>query len=46
MSLSSLWRDDHPLVRELYPESAWTWNRFDGRKQTNDAAPEVLLVRN
>lgn len=37
---------DVPLVRELYPEPAWEWNLLTGRKQTNDAAPEVLLVRN
>jgi DNA adenine methylase len=38
---------DHPLVRELYPEPAWAWHRFEGRKQTNEvAAEEVLLVRN
>ena len=36
---------DHPIVRELYPESEWTWHHITGRKQTNDAAPEVLLVR-
>ncbi|AWM38180.1 hypothetical protein GobsT_37090 [Gemmata obscuriglobus] len=38
---------DHPLIRELYPEPLWTWHRFTGRKQTNAAAnEEVLLVRN
>ncbi len=37
---------DHPLIRELYPEGEWTWNLLKGRKQTNDEAPEVLLVRN
>ncbi|AWM35866.1 hypothetical protein GobsT_64120 [Gemmata obscuriglobus] len=38
---------DHPLIRELYPEPLWTWHRFRGRKQTNAAAnEEVLLVRN
>lgn len=38
---------DHPLIRELYPESnGWTWNKLTGRKQTNENAPEVLLVRN
>jgi len=37
---------DHPIVRDLYPESEWTWHHFSGRKQTNEAAPEVLLVRN
>ncbi len=37
---------DHPIVRELYPETEWTWHHLSGRKQTNEAAPEVLLVRN
>lgn len=37
---------DHPLVRELYPESRWTWKFLTGRKQSNEAAPEVLLVNN
>lgn len=37
---------DHPIVRDLYPESEWTWHHLPGRKQTNEAAPEVLLVRN
>lgn len=37
---------DHPIVRDLYPESEWTWHHLSGRKQTNAAAPEVLLVRN
>lgn len=36
---------DHPLIRELYPESLWTWHRPEGGKtQANKAAPEVLLV--
>lgn len=35
---------DHPLIRECYPETFWTWNHLEGRKQTNDIAPEVLLV--
>jgi site-specific DNA-adenine methylase len=35
---------DHPLIRELYPEGRWRWLRQAGRKQTNDAAPEVLIV--
>lgn len=36
---------DHPLIRELYPVSRWTW-RFlkGGRTQTNAEAPEVLLL--
>jgi hypothetical protein len=37
---------DHPIVRDLYPETEWTWHHLSGRKQTNEAAPEVLLVRN
>lgn len=37
---------DVPLIRQLYPESMWTWNHYTGRKQTNNSAPEVLLVRN
>lgn len=36
---------DHPLIRELYPESRWAWNALKGgRKQTNEDAPEVLLA--
>lgn len=35
---------DHPLIRELYPEPQWTWTRYSGRKQTNDEAPEVLVI--
>lgn len=35
---------DHPLIRELYRETLWHWKPLaGGRKQTNDAAPEVLL---
>lgn len=37
---------DHPIVRDLYPETEWTWHHLSGRKQTNEVAPEVLLVRN
>lgn len=37
---------DHPLIRELYSESEWKWHRFEGRKQSNEVGPEVLLVRN
>lgn len=37
---------DHPLIRELYPESAWKWNRFESRTAVNKAKAEVLLVRN
>jgi site-specific DNA-adenine methylase len=35
---------DHPLIRELYPESAWTWRHLAGRTQANKKAPEVLLT--
>lgn len=38
---------DHDLIRRLYPEkNGWEWRRFAGRKQTNEEAPELLLVRN
>lgn len=36
---------EHPLIRELYPPGAWSWQELTGRKQTNDDAPEVLLTR-
>lgn len=36
---------DHPLVRELY-RPPWKWIELDGRKQTNETAPEVLLSLN
>ncbi len=36
---------DHPLIRKLYPPGGrWTWKHFEGRKQSNDKAPEVLIV--
>jgi len=35
---------DHPLIRELYPESKWNWRRFTSRTQANDDRDEVLLV--
>lgn len=35
---------DVPMIRELYPEGQWSWARLEGRKQTNDKAPEVLLL--
>lgn len=37
---------DHSLVRELYAEDKWTWHHLQGRKQTNESAEEVLLIRN
>lgn len=40
---------DHPLIRELYPESpisgGWEWRMVDGRDQENKAKAEVFLVR-
>jgi len=36
---------DHPLVHELYPEGRrWTWRRLVGRKQSNAAAAELLVI--
>lgn len=35
---------DHPLIRKLYPEGRWTWNRLKGRTQANEAAPELLII--
>lgn len=36
---------DHPLIRELYPESRWTWRMLKGRDQANNGdKPEVLLI--
>jgi DNA adenine methylase len=36
---------DHPLVRELYPESHWTWRHLVGRDQANNGEkPEVLII--
>jgi len=37
---------DHALIRELYPEPAWSWNRLTGRTQANSEKSEVLLTRN
>lgn len=36
---------DHTVMRELYPEDRWEWRLLTGgKKQSNDDAPEVLLV--
>jgi DNA adenine methylase len=35
---------DHPLIRELYPESRWTWHLLKGRTQANKEAPEVIIT--
>lgn len=37
---------DHPLVRELYPESRWTWVRLKGRDQANNAEKAEVLIIN
>lgn len=38
---------DHPLVRQLYPDGPWRWQFLSGgKKQSNDQAPEVLVIRN
>jgi site-specific DNA-adenine methylase len=37
---------DHPLIRELYPESLWNWHEISGRTQANKTKREVLLIRN
>jgi hypothetical protein len=34
---------DHPLIRELYAGPFWQWEFLEGRRQTNEAGPEVLL---
>lgn len=36
---------DHPLVRELYPESIWTWHGKTGRDQHSKDKAEVFLVK-
>lgn len=36
---------DHPLVRNMYPESAWNWQKIEGRTQGNNAKAEVLITR-
>jgi hypothetical protein len=37
---------DHPLIRKLYPPGGkhWRWEFFEGRRQTNDSGPEVLIT--
>ena len=37
---------EHPLIRELYPEPAWTWNCLSSRDQANQVKPEFLITRN
>jgi DNA adenine methylase len=35
---------DHPLIRALYPETVWTWQRYPSRSQHNKAVDEVLIL--
>jgi site-specific DNA-adenine methylase len=35
---------EHPLISELYPEPAWTWQRQKGRKQSNAEGAEILIT--
>lgn len=35
---------DHPLIRELYPDSRWTWKEIEGRTQANKSKAEVLIT--
>jgi len=38
---------EHPMIRDLYSVAdGWTWKPLVGRKQSNESAPEVLIVRN
>ncbi len=37
---------EDPFIRALYPAIDWAWHSFDGRKQNNHTALEVLIVRN
>lgn len=36
--------NDHPLIRELYPESKWNWMRQTSRDQANADVSEVLIL--
>lgn len=36
---------DHPLIRELYPESQWRWRLLKGRNSANGDVAECLIVR-
>ncbi len=35
---------DHPLIRDLYPASQWTWVEQQSRSQTNGTVAEVLIL--
>lgn len=34
---------DHPLVRQLYPDGAWHWKRFENRNAGRAAFTEVMI---
>lgn len=36
---------EHPLIRELYPETEWRWIPLESRTQANDRKPEFLIVQ-
>lgn len=36
---------EHPLIRELYPESVWTWIPLESRTQTNERKAEFLIIK-
>jgi site-specific DNA-adenine methylase len=37
---------EHPLIRELYPDSVWTWRPMASRNQANDVNAEFLITKN
>ena len=37
---------DHPMIRELYPTSRWTWRQLKGRDQANNPDKEEVLIIN
>lgn len=37
---------DHPLIRELYPETKWAWESCGGRDQANKVTDEVMIFKN
>jgi site-specific DNA-adenine methylase len=36
---------DHPLIREIYSQDDWDWKFATGRKQSNETAEEVLIIK-
>jgi len=37
--------NDTPLIREVFPESEWTWRLLGGRDQHNQNKVEAMLIR-